>query len=68
MDIETAINNILLNYGKLAAVDRPKLEEMFNSGLKRGLSINQIYNGMRLVYGANFHQDRKSTRLNSSHS
>ena len=42
MDIETAINNILLNYGKLAAVDRPKLEEMFNSGLKRGLSINQI--------------------------
>ncbi len=56
MDMETAINSILLNYGELAAVDRLQLEKIFNNGLQRGLSINQIYNGMRLVYGANFHQ------------
>lgn len=56
MDMETAINNILLNYGELAAVDRSQLEKMFNNGLKRGLSIKQMYNGIRLVYSANFHQ------------
>ena len=56
MDINTAIDNILRNYGKLAAVDRPQLEKMFNSCFERGLSVNQMYNGIRLVYGVNFHQ------------
>lgn len=56
MDMETAINSILRNYGKLAAVDSPQLEKIFNDGLGRGLSIKQIYDGIRLVYGANFHQ------------
>lgn len=56
MDMNTAIDNILRNYGKLAAVDRPQLEKMFNSGFERGLSVNQMYNGIRLVYGVNFHQ------------
>lgn len=46
----------MVNYGELAAVDRPQLEKIFNDGLQRGVSINQMYNGMRLVYGANFHQ------------
>ncbi len=56
MDINIAIDNILRNYGELAAVDRPQLDKMFNSGLKCGLSVNQMYNGIRLVYGVNFHQ------------
>ncbi len=56
MDINTAIDNILRNYSKLAEVDRPQLEKMFNNGLERGLSVNQMYNGIRLVYGVNFHQ------------
>lgn len=56
MDINTAIDNILRNYGELAAVDRPHLEKMFNSGFEQGLSVNQMYNGIRLVYGVNFHQ------------
>lgn len=56
MDMDTAIDNILRNYGELAAVDRPQLEKIFNNGLRNGLTINQMYNGMRLVYGVNFHQ------------
>ncbi len=56
MDMNTAIENILRNYGELAAVDRPQLEKIFNSGLERGLSIKQMYDGLRLVYGVNFHQ------------
>ena len=56
MDMETAINNILRNYGELAAVDRPRLEEIFNDGLGRGLSVIQMYNAIRLVYGVNFQQ------------
>ncbi len=56
MDINTAIDNILRNYGELAAVDRPQLEKMFNSSFERGLSVNQMYNGIRLVYGVNFYQ------------
>lgn len=56
MDKGTAIDNILRNYGELAAVDRLQLEKMFNSGLERGLSIKQMYDGLRLVYGVNFHR------------
>jgi len=56
MDMNTAIDNILRNYGKLAAVDRPQLEQMFNNGLQQGLTVNQMYDGIRLVYGVNFHQ------------
>lgn len=56
MDINTAIDNILRNYGTIAAVDRPQLEKMFNNGLQQGLTVNQMYNGIRLVYGVNFHQ------------
>ncbi len=56
MDMNTAIDNILRNYGKLTGIDRPQLEKMFNNGLERGLSVNQMYNGIRLVYGVNFHQ------------
>lgn len=56
MDMNTAIDNILRNYGKMAAADHPQLEKIFNNGLQRGLSINQMYNGMRLVYGVNFHR------------
>ncbi len=56
MDKETAINNILRNYGELAAVDRPQLEKIFNDGLGRGLSVKQMYDGIRLVYGVNFQQ------------
>lgn len=56
MDINTAINNILRNYGTLAAVNRQQLEKIFNNGLKSGLTVKQMYNGMRLVYGINFHQ------------
>ena len=56
MDKDTAIDNILRNFGELATVDRPQLEKIFNSGLERGLSIKQMYDGLRLVYGVNFHQ------------
>lgn len=56
MDLNTAIDNILRNYGKLAEIDRPQLEKMFNSGIERGLSVKQMYDGIRLVYGVNFHQ------------
>lgn len=56
MDIDIAINNILQNYGELAAVNRPQLEKIFNSGLLRGLSVKQMYDGIRLVYGVNFHR------------
>lgn len=56
MDMNTAIDNIMRNYGELAAVDRAQLEKMLNSGLERGLTVNQMYNGIRLVYGVNFHQ------------
>lgn len=56
MDKNTAIDNILRNYGELAEVDRPQLEKMFNSGFEYGLSVDQMYNGIRLVYGVNFHQ------------
>lgn len=56
MDMNTAINNILQNYGTLAAVDRPQLEKMFNNGLESGLTIKQMYDGIRLVYGVNFHR------------
>lgn len=56
MDLNTAVDNILRNYGELAAVDRPQLEQIFNSGLVRGLSVKQMYDGIRLVYGVNFHQ------------
>lgn len=54
--METAINNILRNYGELATVDRPRLEKVFNDGLKRGLSVKQMHNAIRLVYGVNFQQ------------
>lgn len=56
MDMDAAIDNIMRNYSELAEVDRPQLEKIFNNGLQNGLTINQMYNGMRLVYGVNFHQ------------
>ncbi len=56
MDKDTAINNILRNYGEMAAVDYKQLEKMFDNGLKRGLSVKQMYDGMRLVYGVVFGQ------------
>lgn len=56
MEMNIAIDNILRNYGELAAVDRTQLEKIFNNGLQRGLSVNQMYNGLRLVYGVNFQQ------------
>lgn len=56
MDMDTAIDNILRNYGTLAAVDRPQLQRMFDNGLERGLSVKQMYDGIRLVYGVNFNQ------------
>lgn len=56
MDMNTAIDNILRNYGEVAAVDRPQLEKIFDNGLQNGLTIKQMYDGLRLVYGVNFHQ------------
>ncbi len=56
MDKQTAINNLLRNYGELAAVDRPTLERLFDSAFEHGLTVKQAYNGLRLVYGVNFHQ------------
>lgn len=56
MDMTTAIDNILRNYGELAAVDCSQLEKIFNNGLESGLTIKQMYDGMRLIYGVNFHQ------------
>lgn len=56
MDMNTAIDNILRNYGELAEVDRPTLERLFDSAFERGLTVTQAYNGLRLVYGVNFQQ------------
>lgn len=56
MDMDAAIDNIMRNYSELAAVQRPQLEKIFNNGLESGLTIKQMYDGLRLVYGVNFHQ------------
>lgn len=61
MDRQTAINNLLRNYGEMAAVDRPTLERLFDSAFERGLTVSQAYNGLRLVYGVNFHQQEYFT-------
>lgn len=47
MDNKTVINNILANYSKYG-VTKEKLQPMIEDGIKRDLSLQTIYNGLRM--------------------
>lgn len=56
MTIETAIDNLMTNYGDMAGLDRLKLERLIESGLSEGFSVRHVYNGIRLVLGMEYQQ------------
>ena len=56
MTTQTAIDNLMTNYGDMAGLDRLKLERLIESGLSEGFSVRQIYNGIRLVLGMEYQQ------------
>lgn len=54
MNIETAINNLIISYGDVARLKRRELERLINSGLSKGFSVKQCYNGIRLCLGMEY--------------
>lgn len=56
MTTQTAIDNLMTNYGDIAGLERQKLERLIESGLSEGFSVRQIYNGIRLVMGMEYQQ------------
>ena len=56
MTTQTAIDNLMTNYGDIAGLERQKLERLIESGLSEGLSVRQVYNGIRLVLGMEYQQ------------
>lgn len=56
MTTQTAIDNLMTNYGDIAGLERQKLERLIESGLSEGFSVRQVYNGIRLVLGMEYQQ------------
>ena len=56
MDKSTAANNLMDNYGEMAGLERRKLERLIDSGLSKGFSVKQCYNGIRLCLGMEYGQ------------
>lgn len=56
MDKSTAVNNLMNNYGKTAGLERRELERLIDSGLSKGFSVKQCYNGIRLCLGMEYGQ------------
>lgn len=54
MDIYTAIENLISDYGDIAGIDRVELKHLINKGLSEGFSVRQIYNGIRLVLSVKY--------------
>lgn len=48
MTREDVINNVLANYGKYG-IEQETIEELVDSGLKEGLSYQEIYTGIKLA-------------------
>ena len=53
MDKETVIRNIMASYGKYG-ITKEKLQQMIENGIKRGLSLQTIYNGLRMSLASAF--------------
>lgn len=53
MDKETIITNILASYGKYG-ITKEKLQHMIEEGIKRDLSLQTIYNGLRMSLASTF--------------
>ena len=53
MDKATVISNILANYGKYG-VTKEKLQQMIDDGIRRDLSLQTIYNGLRMSLASAF--------------
>jgi hypothetical protein len=56
MTLQTAIDNLMANYGCIAGLDRLKLERLISSGLSKGFSVRQCYNGVRLCLAIEYGQ------------
>lgn len=56
MTTQTAIDNLMTNYGDIAGLERRELERLIDSGLSKGFSVKQCYNGVRLCLGATYGQ------------
>ena len=56
MDKSTAVNNLMDNYGEMAGLERRELERLIDSGLSKGFSVKQCYNGIRLCLGMEYGQ------------
>lgn len=50
MDIVTAVNNLYNTYKDYGA-DREQLTLLIMDGLERGFTVQQVYNGVRMVLG-----------------
>lgn len=53
MDKETITSNIIASYGKYG-VTKEKLQPMIEDGIKSGLSLQTIYNGLRMSLASAF--------------
>lgn len=53
MNKETVISNILASYSRYG-VTRENLQPMIEDGIKRGLSLQTIYNGLRMSLASAF--------------
>ena len=56
MDKSTAVNNLMNNYGEMAGLERRELERLIDSGISKGFSVKQCYNGIRLCLGMEYGQ------------